>query len=198
MRKVTPDRLLVMCQPARRTRGRPPTQPRQAVTAGPAARRPAAARPLSALATVLIAATLTLSACGSDATTSTSADRDSLGRPIGGQQPTARGAGGLQARAAARAFLTSYLAVSYGRAKPGELRNATRALRDRLRAQAARVPPGIRQRRPNVIALRVDPVADGQVRATATVEDGDVAPYPLFATLERQAGDRWIVTTVGG
>ena len=60
------------------------------------------------------------------------------------------------------------------------------------------MPPGVENRRPRVVALRLESVAAGQVRATATVDDGDVAPYPLFATLQRQAGDRWIATTVGG
>lgn len=153
------------------------------------------ARALWAIAAVLAAA-FALVACGGEKATSD--DRGSLGRPIGGQQPAVRSADDRDARAAARAFLTSYLAVSYGRARPGDLRNATRSLRDRLRAQAARVPPGIRQRRPKVIALRVESVADGQVRATATVDDGDVAPYPLFATLVRQPGGRWLAVTVGG
>ena len=156
-----------------------------------------AARALCAIAAVLATA-FALVACGGEKATSTAPDRGSLGRPIGGQQPSVRGAGDRDARAAARGFLTSYLAVSYGHAEPGELRNATRSLRDRLRAQAARVPPGIRRRRPKVIALRLESVTDGQVRATATVDDGDVAPYPLFATLIQQSGGRWVAVTVGG
>ena len=148
-----------------------------------------------------LALCLAASGCGGSDTpkVTTAVSDDSLGRPIGGTQPPASpSAGGNDARQAARAFLTSYLAVSYGRAKPGALRNATPALRDRLRTQAARVPPGVENRRPRVVALRLESVAAGQVRATATVDDGDVAPYPLFATLQRQAGDRWIATTVGG
>lgn len=157
-------------------------------------RLPRALSTVTAVATVTVA----LSGCGGDdpARTTPRAD-DSLGRPIGGQPPAADGVNG-DARAAARAFLTSYLAVSYGRAKSGTLRSATASLRDRLRAQAPRVPPGIENRRPKVVALRLESVADGQVRATATVDDGDVAPYPLFATLARQPGGRWFAVTVGG
>ena len=95
--------------------------------------------------------------------------------------------------------LTSYLKVSYGRAKPTHLHNATSALRANLRAQQARVPEGVRNRRPRIVALRLEPVGDGRVRATATIDDGDVAPYPLFATLARSAdGGRWLAVSVGG
>lgn len=149
---------------------------------------------------VLIAtvAAIGVAACGGDTATVTQpASTAPLGRPIGGATTPAANAGGAKARAAARAFLTSYLNVSYGRAEPNTLRNASKALRDRQRAQQARVPEGVRDRRPRIIALHLEAVSDGRVRAAATVDDGDVAAYPLFATLARRGG-RWIAVSVGG
>ena len=172
----------------------------------PSASRPCLTQPRagrSAIATgAAVAAAVTLgiwlSACGGETKTVTQpASTAPLGRPIGGQSRHGA-AGETDARAAARAFLTSYLAISYGHAKPDELRGASRALRDRLRAQNPRVPPGVRNRRPRVIALHVKAVSDGRVRATATVDDGDVAPYPLFATLAKRSSGRWIAVSVGG
>ena len=128
----------------------------------------------------------------------TTATDASLGRPIGGSGGVAQSSTAEPgAEAAARRFFRSYLAVSYGRAGPDELRNATASLRERLRAQNARVPPGVRRLTPRVSALRLKPVGPGRLRATATVDDGDVAPYPLFATLGRRDG-RWLVVSVGG
>lgn len=151
-----------------------------------------------AAAVAAAVAVIGLAACGGDTTTVTQpASTAPLGRPIGGATTPAADAGGAKARAAARAFLTSYLNVSYGRAKPGDLRNASNALRHSLRAQHARVPAGVRDRRPQIIALHLEAVGDGRVRATATVDDGDVAAYPLFATLARRSG-RWIAVSVGG
>jgi len=138
---------------------------------------------------------------GSGETTTTTVNSDrvpALGRPIGGStsarpQPPANAG----AAAAARAFFGSYLAVSYGRAKPEQLRNATAALRETLRDQNARVPVGVEDLRPRIVSVRLEAIGDGRVRATGTVEDGDVAPYPLFATLAR-IGERWVAVSVGG
>lgn len=148
-------------------------------------------------AAVVLVAGVLLAGCGDSATNApTHATPDGpLGRPIGPGTPAARG--DPEVRAAARTFFTSYLAISYGRASPGGLRGATRALRDQLRAQGARVPPGVRARRPKLAALRIEPVGGRLARATATVDDGDVAPYPLFATLRSVSG-RWVVVSVGG
>lgn len=159
----------------------------------PTSSRPSPIRAAAALAVLSVA----LGGCaGHDRTATAPAPDAPLGRPIVASSPTA-GAGAPGVRVAARAFVTSYLAVSYGHASPAELRAASRALRDRLRAQAPRVPPGVRSRRPRLVALRFEPVGDELVRAIATIEDGDVAPYPLFATLRRVRG-RWVATSVGG
>ena len=134
-----------------------------------------------------------------ESTTSVSSDpAPALGRPIGGSasarpEPLANAG----ASTAARAFFRSYLAVSYGRAKPEQLRNATAALRETLRDQNARVPVGVEDLRPRIVSVRLEAIGDGRVRATGTVEDGDVAPYPLFATLAR-IGERWVAVSVGG
>lgn len=156
--------------------------------------------PRTQAAALLLALAAALSGCGeTDTTTETRAGGDqSLGRPIGGQPARSGEIANADARAAARAFLRSYLAVSYGRAKPETLRSATGSLRARLRAQAPRVPPGVTARHPRVIVLRLESVADDQVRATATVDDGDVAAYPLFATLARRENGRWVAISVGG
>jgi hypothetical protein len=152
--------------------------------------------PITAVAVAMLSASLT--ACGAPTTTVTQPAGDApLGRSIGADPPTSD-PGDQDARAAARAFLSSYLAISYGQAQPSQLRAASRALRDRLRAQNARVPPGVRKRRARVVALRLKRTADGRVRAIATVDDGDLAPYPLFATLQRAGAGRWVAVSVGG
>jgi hypothetical protein len=148
---------------------------------------------LIAAATVAAMLSVSLTACGEPAKTVTQPASDApLGRRIGGDP------GGHDARSAARAFLSSYLAISYGQAQPSQLRAASRALRERLRAHNARVPPGVRNRRPRVVALRLKRTGDGRVRAIVTVNDGDLAPYPLFATLQRASSGRWVAVSVGG
>lgn len=153
-----------------------------------------ARRPIAGALIVLLS--VTVAACGTQTTTVTQPPRDAaLGRPIGGT--ATRQAGGQAARTAARAFVSSYLQISYGHAPPQRLRGASRSLRDRLRAQGARVPPGVRDRTPRIVALSLKPDRDGSVRAIATVDDGDLAPYPLIATLERH-DQRWVAVSVGG
>ena len=140
-----------------------------------------------------------LASCDGQTTTVTQpASTAPLGRPIGGAGASALSPTDARAQAAARSFLKSYLDVSYGWAKPNELRSASPALRTGLRAQQPRVPEGVRGRRPRVVSLRLEAVGDGRVRATASVDDGDVAPYPLFVTLTGSAGGRWVAVSVGG
>jgi hypothetical protein len=149
------------------------------------------------LAVVVTAIAIAIVGCGAqERGASRSTSTAPLGRPIG-SAATSQAPGDRAALTAARAFLSSYLAITYGRAEPGRLRAATSALRAALRAQHARVPQGIRGRRPRIISLQLEPQASGRRRATATVDDGDVAPYPLFATLSRRDG-RWLVVSVQG
>jgi hypothetical protein len=144
-----------------------------------------------------LAALLAIAGCGDSSAPSPRAQSDTtpLGRSIGAPKPSTRG--NPEVRAVARTFFTTYLAISYGRAGADSLRGASAALREQLRTQGARVPPGVAKRRPRVAALRVEPVGSGLARATATVDDGDVAPYPLFATVRSVRG-RWVVVSVGG
>lgn len=147
----------------------------------------------------VIALSLTLAACGDQqaSTVTQPAGEVPLGRPLGPSDPPARSPGGPSARSAARAFLTSYLQISYGHAELQTLRRATPALRSTLRAQAARVPPGVRARQPRITALELRAIQGGQLRAMATVDDGDIAPYLIFATLARRDG-RWQAVALGG
>jgi hypothetical protein len=151
----------------------------------------------STVLAVPVVIAIAIAGCGNqDGAAQSSTSTAPLGRPIGGssrvQTPEHRAA-----LAAARAFVTSYLAITYGRARPEELRAATPALRAALQAQRARVPQGLRGRRPRIVSLRLDPQGSGRRRAIATVDDGDVAPYPLFATLARRDG-RWLAISVQG
>jgi hypothetical protein len=146
---------------------------------------------------VAVVAAIAIAGCGGqDGAAPRSTRTAPLGRPIGGpatmQAPEDRAA-----LAAARAFVTSYLAITYGRAQPGALRTATPALRAALQAQRARVPQGLRGRRPRIVSLRLQAQGSRRRRAIATVDDGDVAPYPLFATLARRDG-RWLAISVQG
>lgn len=150
-------------------------------------------------ALVLVVAAGGLASCGAATTTTVTQPTGTapLGRPIGGVDRRPPSLTDMQARDAARTFLVSYLDISYGRAQPDELRGASAALRDALAAQQARVPEGVRGRRPRVVSLRLEPVGDRRARATASVDDGDVAPYPLFVTLAR-TGAGWVAVSVGG
>lgn len=148
----------------------------------------------------MLALGLTLAACGTQQATTgvTRPDGEApLGRPLGSSDAPASSPGGQSARSAARAFLTSYLQISYGHADLQTLRRATPALRRTLRAQAARVPPGVRKRTPRITELELRATQDGQLRAMATIDDGDIAPYLVFATLARRDGD-WQAVALGG
>lgn len=147
-------------------------------------------------AAVILAAVL-LTACGERTKTVTQpASTAPLGRTIGGATPP-RQAGGTSARKAAHAFFQSYLEISYGQRRPDQLRRASDSLRRSLRAQNARVPPGVRNLHPQVTALRLTPAGNGRLHAAATVEDGDVTPYPIFATLARDRSGAWVATSLG-
>jgi hypothetical protein len=90
-------------------------------------------------------------------------------------------------------FLRGYVAFLYGRADADELEGASADLRRSLRRSRVRVPPARARRTPSVV--RVDAVlqAPGVVQVTATIDDGDLAPYPVTAFVESRHG-RWLVT----
>ena len=92
----------------------------------------------------------------------------------------------------ARAFVDSYVAFSYGRARLGAIRSADAALVRTFAGQRARVSPAQRKRHPRVLALRVAAFSPGVARATAVVADGELR-YPLVYFLDRRPGG-WLVT----
>lgn len=97
----------------------------------------------------------------------------------------------VQARRAARRFLTGYLALLYGRRPADQVTDITPAVRRQL-ADLGRVPAAQRMRRPEVVDLKATVQAPGVVIVTASIDDGDLAVYPLVFTVEQQAG-RWRV-----
>lgn len=96
------------------------------------------------------------------------------------------------ADAAARRFLRGYLALLYGRGTVRGVSDASAAVRRALRASVPRVPPGQRQRRPQVVDLRLVRQAPRAMLATASIDDGDLAVYPIVFALDRRDG-RWVV-----
>jgi hypothetical protein len=101
------------------------------------------------------------------------------------------------AREVGRRFLHGYVAFLYGRATADELEGAGSDLRRALRRARVRVPPARAERRPAVVGLRATARAPGVVLVSASVADGDLAAYPITASLQRRAG-RWLVTGLAG
>ena len=101
--------------------------------------------------------------------------------------------------AAARRFLSGYLAVTYG--KPGatidDIEAAAPRLLASLKNSAARVTPAQSQRTPRV--QRVTVIADGEITALATaqIKDSSSPAYPLSFHLQKAANE-WVVTRIGG
>jgi hypothetical protein len=95
----------------------------------------------------------------------------------------------------ARRFLLSYLKFAYGRASASSVRAAIPALRIQLTRERDQVAPAQRVRHPRVVSLRVVGTTPGFVVATATFDDGGIAPYRLRFSLQEWAG-RWLVSNV--
>jgi hypothetical protein len=100
-----------------------------------------------------------------------------------------------RARDAAERFLGSYLSFAYGRASAPSVTPVTPALRNQLTREHAQITPVERRRHTRVVSLRVVGMTPGFVLATAMVDDGGIAAYPLRFTLQRSAG-RWSVSSV--
>jgi hypothetical protein len=100
-----------------------------------------------------------------------------------------------RARDAAERFLGSYLSFAYGRARAPSVTPVTPALRNQLTREHAQITPVERRRHTRVVSLRVVGMTPGFVLATAMVDDGGIAAYPLRFTLQRSAG-RWSVSSV--
>ena len=92
----------------------------------------------------------------------------------------------------ARAFVESYVAFSYGRARVGAIRSADAALVRTFAGRQARVPAAQRKRHQRVVALQVRGFSPAVARATAVIADGEVR-YPLVFLLDRRRGG-WLVT----
>ncbi|CAN5476740.1 hypothetical protein BH20ACT18_BH20ACT18_01130 [soil metagenome] len=97
------------------------------------------------------------------------------------------------AQRAARRFLDGYLAFLYGRAPARRISGVTAAVRHELERNTPRIPPAQRDRTPRVVNLNVTGQARDAVIATASVDDGDIAVYPIVFTLDRYR-DGWRVS----
>jgi len=92
------------------------------------------------------------------------------------------------AEATARRFLAGYLAYLHGRAPARVIEDASPQLAARLAAERPRVPPAMRERTPRIASLAVSAGNGGGFDATAAVDDGGVARYPVTLVLDRRAG----------
>jgi hypothetical protein len=88
-----------------------------------------------------------------------------------------------------------YLRFAYGRASAAAVKAVTPELHSQLVRERAQMTPAERQRHPRVVSLRVVGIMPGFAAATAAVEDGGIATYPLRFTLQEGAG-RWSVSSV--
>jgi hypothetical protein len=100
-----------------------------------------------------------------------------------------------RARDAAERFLGSYLSFAYGRARAPSVTPVTPAVRNQLTREHAQITPVERRRHTRVVSLRVVGMTPGFVLATAMVDDGGIAAYPLRFTLQ-ESRDRWAVSSV--
>jgi hypothetical protein len=101
---------------------------------------------------------------------------------------------GRPARSAARRFLADYLPFVYGRGKP-VFCAASPELAARLASSRVRVPPGVRDRHPDLVGLDSHALAADLAAVTAEIEDGPIR-YSILLTAERQEG-RWRIVRVG-
>jgi len=98
-----------------------------------------------------------------------------------------------EARHVGERFLRRCVAFLYGRANADELVGASTDLRRALRRSRVRVPPARARRTPRLVRADAVLQAPGVVQVTATIDDGDLTPYPVTAFLEFRDG-RWLVT----
>lgn len=112
-----------------------------------------------------------------------------------GGRVAARKLGGGGPLAAARAFLYSYLEVSYGQASPRALRGASANLRAGFERNPPHVIAPVTGREARVVKLRVQAAAPGRSVAVATVSDGE-SEYAVMLRLVRNPRG-WLVTGVG-
>ena len=99
------------------------------------------------------------------------------------------------ARRVGERFLAGYLRFAYGRGSALAVSAVTLALRSELLRQRAQLTPVERRRSPRVVSLQMIGTTPTFVVATAVIDDGGVAAYPLRFTLEH-GGGRWAVSSV--
>jgi hypothetical protein len=102
-----------------------------------------------------------------------------------------------KAEHAARVFLHGYLGYIYGHSQGTAVKGATSALTHALAGSTRRVSPGMRARRPRVVALHTGNAPGGLIRVTAAINDGGLVEYPISLLLARH-GTGLLVTGLGG
>ena len=99
---------------------------------------------------------------------------------------------------AADLFLAGYLSYIYGHAPASAIGGATPALLRSLRAHPTRVSPGMRARRPHVVALRSTPARPGPLLVSAVVNDGGLVDYSIGLLLAVHGGRLLVSGLEGG
>jgi hypothetical protein len=101
-----------------------------------------------------------------------------------------------QVARAADLFLAGYLGYTYGHAPASAIGGATPALLRSLRAHPPLVSPGMRARRPRVVALHTS-ASLGLLRVSAIVNDGGLVDYSIGLLLAAH-DDRLLVSGLEG
>ena len=99
-------------------------------------------------------------------------------------------------RAAARGFLSGYLALLEGRGSLRELHHAAPTMVQELAADAPRATPAQQKHRSRMRKLAVGSRGATSARADAILQSRGGPPYPLVLYLERRVA-RWVVTRIG-
>jgi len=98
---------------------------------------------------------------------------------------------------AADLFLAGYLGYIYGHARVSVIVGATPALLESLRSSPPRVSPGMRVRRPRVVALHAS-ASSGLLRVSAVVNDGGLVDYSIGLLLAVHGGRLLVSGLEGG
>jgi hypothetical protein len=102
-----------------------------------------------------------------------------------------------QVARAADLFLAGYLGYTYGHARASAIGGATPALLESLRASPPLVSPGMRARRPRVVALHTS-ASSGLLRVSAIVNDGGLVDYSIGLLLTVHGGRLFVSGLEGG
>jgi hypothetical protein len=102
-----------------------------------------------------------------------------------------------QVERAADLFLAGYLSYTYGHARASAIGGATPALLESLRSSPPRVSPGMRVRRPRVVALHTS-ASSGLLRVSAVVNDGGLVDYSIGLLLAVHGGRLLVSGLEGG